>query len=144
MSVLEKPLARAAVYTHKSSDEGLDQQFNSLDAQYQACSAYNVSQHHEVGKLIKKHDDDGDISGGTLERPVLLALFADVESSLIDVIVVYKIDRLTRYVSDFAKLFDFLEAKACSFIFVTQSFNTSSFMRRLPLNVLLSFVQFER
>ena len=93
MSVLGKPVVRAAVYTRKSSDEGLDQEFNSLDAQYEACSAYIASQRHEGWKLIKKRYDDGGISGGTLERPALLSLLADEESGLIDMIVVYKIDR---------------------------------------------------
>ena len=144
MSVLGKPVVRAAVYTRKSSDEGLDQEFNSLDAQYEACSAYIASQRHEGWKLIKKRYDDGGISGGTLERPALKALLTDVESGLIDMIVVYKIDRLTRSLSDFAKLIDCLDAKGCSFVSVTQSFNTSSSMGRLTLNVLLSFAQFER
>ena len=144
MSVLGKPVVRAAVYTRKSSDEGLDQEFNSLDAQHEACSAYITSQRHESWKLIKKRYDDGGISGGTLERPALSALLAYVESGLIDRIVVYKIDRLTRSLSDFAKLIDRLEAKGCSFVSVTQSFNTSSSMGRLTLNVLLSFAQFER
>jgi site-specific DNA recombinase len=144
MSILGKPVVRAAVYTRKSSDEGLDQEFNSLDAQYEACSAYIASQRHEGWKLFKKRYDDGGISGGTLERPALVSLLADVESSLIDMIVVYKIDRLTRSLSDFAKLIDQLEAKGCSFVSVTQSFNTSSSMGRLTLNVLLSFAQFER
>ena len=144
MSVLGKPVVRAAVYTRKSSDEGLDQEFNSLDAQHEACCAYIASQRHEGWKLIKKRFDDGGISGGTLERPALKALLADVESGLIDMIVVYKIDRLTRSLSDFAKLIDCLDAKGCSFVSVTQSFNTSSSMGRLTLNVLLSFAQFER
>ena len=144
MSVLGKPVVRAAVYTRKSSDEGLDQEFNSLDAQHEACSAYIASQRHEGWKLIKRRFDDGGISGGTLERPALQALLSDVDQGLIDMIVVYKIDRLTRSLSDFAKLIDRLEAQGCSFVSVTQSFNTSSSMGRLTLNVLLSFAQFER
>jgi len=144
MSVLGKPVVRAAVYTRKSSDEGLDQEFNSLDAQHEACSAYIASQRHEGWKLIKRRFDDGGISGGTLERPALQALLADVDQGRVDMIVVYKIDRLTRSLSDFAKLIDRLEAKGCSFVSVTQSFNTSSSMGRLTLNVLLSFAQFER
>ena len=144
MSVLGKPVVRAAVYTRKSSDEGLDQEFNSLDAQHEACSAYIASQRHEGWKLIKRRFDDGGISGGTLERPALQALLTDVDQGLVDMIVVYKIDRLTRSLSDFAKLIDRLEAKGCSFVSVTQSFNTSSSMGRLTLNVLLSFAQFER
>ena len=140
MSVLGNPVVRAAVYTRKSSDEGLDQEFNSLDAQHEACSAYIASQRHEGWKLIKKRFDDGGISGGTLERPALQALLSDVDQGLVeglvDMIVVYKIDRLTRSLSDFAKLIDRLEAKGCSFVSVTQSFNTSSSMGRLTLNVL--------
>ena len=99
-------MVSAAVYTRKSSDEGLDQEFNSLDAQHEACSAYIASQRHEGWKMVRKRFDDGGISGGTLERPALSALLADVESGLIDMIVVYKIDRLTRSLSDFAKLID--------------------------------------
>jgi site-specific DNA recombinase len=102
MSVLGKPVVRAAIYTRKSSDEGLDQEFNSLDAQHEACSAYIASQRHEGWKMVRKRFDDGGISGGTLERPALSALLADVESGLIDMIVVYKIDRLTRSLSVFA------------------------------------------
>ena len=126
MSVLGKPVVRAAVYTRKSSDEGLDQEFNSLDAQHEACSTYIASQRHEGWKLIKRRFDDGGISGGTLERPALQSLLADVDQGLVDMIVVYKIDRLTRSLSDFAKLIDRLEAKGCSFVSVTQSFNTPS------------------
>lgn len=144
MSVLGKPVVRAAVYTRKSSDEGLDQEFNSLDAQHEACSVYIASQRHEGWKLIKRRFDDGGISGGTLERPALQSLLTDVDQGLVDMIVVYKIDRLTRSLSDFAKLIDRLEAKGCSFVSITQSFNTSSSMGRLTLNVLLSFAQFER
>ena len=138
MSVLGKPVVHAAVYTRKSSDEGLDQEFNSLDAQHEACSAYIASQRHEGWKPIKKRFDDGGISGGTLERPGLKALLSDVDQGLVDMIVVYKIDRLTRSLSDFAKLIDRLEAKGCSFVSVTQSFNTSSSMGRLTLNCLTS------
>ena len=141
MSVLGKPVVRAAVYTRKSSDEGLDQEFNSLDAQHEACSAYIASQRHEGWKLIKKRFDDGGISGGTLERPALQSLLSDVDQrGLIDMIVVYKIDRLTRSLSDFAKLIDRLEAKGCSFVSVTQSFNTSSSMGRLTLIMLFIFL----
>jgi site-specific DNA recombinase len=108
MSVLGKTVVRTAVYTRKSSDEGLDQEFNSLDAQHEACSAYSASQRHEGWKLIKKRLDDGDISGGPLERAALKALLADKERGLIDMIIVCKIDRLTRSLSDFAKLIDCL------------------------------------
>jgi len=144
LSGLGKQVVRAAVYTRKSSDEGLEQEFNSLDAQYEACAAYVASQRHEGWKLVKTRYDDGGISGGTLERKGLQSLLADVERGLVDMIVVYKIDRLTRSLSDFAKLIDRLDAKQCSFVSVTQSFNTSSSMGRLTLNVLLSFAQFER
>ena len=144
MNGLGKPRVRAVVYTRKSSDEGLDQEFNSLDAQYEACTAYITSQRHEGWKLSKKYFDDGGVSGGTMDRPALKTLLAEVDKGLIDMIVVYKIDRLTRSLSDFAKLIDLLEAKNCSFVSVTQSFNTSSSMGRLTLNVLLSFAQFER
>ena len=138
MSVLGKPVVRAAVYTRRRSDEGLDQEFNYLDAQHEACSAYMASQRHEGWKMIKKRFDYGGISGSTLERPALKALLADVDKGLVDMIVVYKSDRLTRSLSDFAKLIDCLDAKGCSFVSVTQSFNTSSSMGRLTLNVLLS------
>ena len=144
LSGLGKQVVRAAVYTRKSSDEGIEQEFNSLDAQYEACAAYVASQRHEGWKLVKTRYDDGGISGGTLERKGLQSLLADVERGLVDMIVVYKIDRLTRSLSDFAKLIDRLDAKQCSFVSVTQSFNTSSSMGRLTLNVLLSFAQFER
>ena len=125
MSTLGKPVVRAAVYTRKSSDEGLDQEFNSLDAQHEACIAYIASQRHEGWKMVRKRFDDGGISGGTLERPALTALLADVECGLIDMILVYKIDMLTRSLSDFAKLIDCLEAKGCSFVSFTQSINIS-------------------
>ena len=115
-----------------------------MDAQHEACSAYIASQRHEGWKLIKRRFDDGGISGGTLERPALQALLSNADRGLVDMIVVYKIDRLTRSLSDFAKLIDRLEAKGCFFVSVTQSFNTSSSMGRLTLNVLLSFAQFER
>ena len=135
---------RCAVYTRKSSEEGLDQDFNSLDAQYEACSAYIASQKHEGWKLLPQRYDDGGVSGGTLERPDLKRLFADVDAGLIDMIVVYKIDRLTRSLSDFSRLVERLEKANCSFVSVTQSFNTSTSMGRLTLNILLSFAQFER
>ena len=144
LSGLGKQGVRAAVYTRKSSDEGLEQEFNSLDAQYEACAAYVASQRHEGWKLVKTRYDDGGISGGTFERNGLQSLLADVERGLVDMIVVYKIDRVTRSLSDFAKLIDRLDAKQCSFVSVTQSFNTSSSMGRLTLNVLLTFAQFER
>ena len=135
---------RCAVYTRKSSEEGLDQDFNSLDAQYEACAAYIASQKHEGWKLLAQRFDDGGVSGGTLERQDLQRLLADVDAGLIDMIVVYKIDRLTRSLSDFSRLVERLEKANCSFVSVTQSFNTSTSMGRLTLNVLLSFAQFER
>jgi site-specific DNA recombinase len=135
---------RCAIYTRKSSDEGLDQAFNSLDAQYEACASYIKSQRHEGWKLVRARYDDGGLSGGTLDRPALQRLLAGIEAGRIQMIVVYKIDRLTRSLGDFARLVDRLEARNCSFVSVTQSFSTSSSMGRLTLNVLLSFAQFER
>ena len=144
MNGLGRPSVRAVVYTRKSSEEGLDQEFNSLDAQYEACTAYISSQRHEGWKLLKQRFDDGGVSGGTMDRPALKALLDEIDKGLIDMIVVYKIDRLTRSLSDFARLVERLEQAGCSFVSVTQSFNTSSSMGRLTLNVLLSFAQFER
>ena len=141
---MSKPAIRCAIYTRKSSDEGLDQEFNSLDAQHEACSNYIASQRHEGWKLVKDRYDDGGISGGTLERPSLQRLLSDIEAGRIQMIVVYKIDRLTRSLADFAKLVEHLETCDCSFVSVTQAFNTSTSMGRLTLNVLLSFAQFER
>lgn len=135
---------RCAIYTRKSSDEGLDQAFNSLDAQFEACAAYVKSQKHEGWKLVRKRYDDGGISGGTMDRPGLLALLEDINAGLVDMIVVYKIDRLTRSLSDFSKIVDRLDANGASFVSVTQSFNTATSMGRLTLNMLLSFAQFER
>ena len=139
-----KPTIRCAVYTRKSSDEGLDQEFNSLDAQYESCVAYIASQRHECWKLVPERFDDGGISGGTLERPGLQRLMAEIDAGRIGMVVVYKIDRLTRSLADFVRLVERLDAKGCSFVSVTQAFNTSSSMGRLTLNVLLSFAQFER
>ena len=138
------PTVRCAIYTRKSTDDGLEQGFNSLEAQYEACTAYVASQRHEGWKLVPERFDDGGLSGGTLERPALQRLLAEVDAGRIGMIVVYKIDRLTRSLTDFAKLIDQLEKKGCSFVSVTQAFNTSSSMGRLTLNVLLSFAQFER
>lgn len=135
---------RCAIYTRKSSEEGLDQDFNSLDAQREACEAYIASQRHEGWALIKERYDDGGISGGHLERPALQRLMADVEAGRVNRIVVYKIDRLTRSLPDFARLVDRLDGAGASFVSVTQAFNTSTSMGRLTLNVLLSFAQFER
>jgi len=135
---------RCAIYTRKSSEEGLDQEFNSLHAQFEACAAYIASQKAEGWKLLPERYDDGGISGGTLERPAIQRLMADVDGGRVDMIVVYKIDRLTRSLADFSRLIDRLDAADCSFVSVTQAFNTSTSMGRLTLNVLLSFAQFER
>jgi DNA invertase Pin-like site-specific DNA recombinase len=135
---------RCAIYTRKSSDEGLDQAFNSLDAQREAGEAYVKSQASEGWKAIATPYDDGGFSGGTMERPGLKRLLADVEAGLIDVVVVYKIDRLTRSLADFARIVEQFDARGVSFVSVTQAFNTTSSMGRLTLNVLLSFAQFER
>ncbi|MGJ8585986.1 MAG: recombinase family protein [Marinosulfonomonas sp.] len=135
---------RCAVYTRKSTEEGLDQGFNSLDAQREACEAYIASQRHEGWVLLNSRYDDGGISGGHLDRPALHRLMADIDQNRVDQIVVYKIDRLTRSLADFARLVDRLDAANASFVSVTQSFNTATSMGRLTLNVLLSFAQFER
>ncbi len=135
---------RCAIYTRKSSEEGLEQEFNSLDAQREACEAYIASQKHEGWVLLPAYYDDGGISGGTLDRPALQRLMVHIDDGDVDQIVVYKIDRLTRSLPDFAKLVDRLDAKEASFVSVTQSFNTATSMGRLTLNVLLSFAQFER
>ncbi|KDB05143.1 resolvase, partial [Defluviimonas sp. 20V17] len=135
---------RCAIYTRKSSDEGLDQDFNSLDAQNEACAAYVTSQKAEGWMLVPTRYDDGGVSGGTLDRPALQRLLADIEAGIVDQIVVYKIDRLTRSLSDFAKIVDRLDSTGASFVSVTQSFNTATSMGRLTLNMLLSFAQFER
>ncbi|OHT18225.1 recombinase family protein [Edaphosphingomonas haloaromaticamans] len=138
-----KPL-RCAVYTRKSTEDGLEQEFNSLDAQREACEAYILSQRHEGWSLVPGRYDDGGFSGGNMERPGLKTLLADVEAGLVDVIVVYKVDRLTRSLADFAKIVERLDAREASFVSVTQAFNTTTSMGRLTLNVLLSFAQFER
>ncbi|WPM81640.1 recombinase family protein [Brucella pseudintermedia] len=135
---------RCAIYTRKSSEEGLDMEFNSLDAQRESCEAYIASQRSEGFAAIRERYDDGGHSGGTLERPALQRLLADVEAGLIDVIVVYKIDRLSRSLMDFSKLVEIFERNDVTFVSVTQSFNTTTSMGRLTLNILLSFAQFER
>jgi site-specific DNA recombinase len=135
---------RCAIYTRKSSEEGLDQDFNSLDAQREACAAYVLSQRHEGWTLVPDTFDDGGISGGHMNRPGLLRLLEDVKANRVDVIVVYKVDRLTRALSDFARIVEILDAAGASFVSITQSFNTTTSMGRLTLNVLLSFAQFER
>jgi site-specific DNA recombinase len=135
---------RCAVYTRKSSEEGLDMEFNSLDAQREACEAFIASQRAEGWVLVHDRYDDGGISGGTLERPALKRMIADIEAGLIDVVVVYKIDRLSRSLIDFTKLVEVFDAHSVTFVSVTQSFNTTTSMGRLTLNILLSFAQFER
>lgn len=135
---------RCAVYTRKSSEEGLDQAFNSLDAQREACEAYIASQRSQGWVLVRDQYDDGGVSGGTLERPGLKRLMADIEDGLVDVVVVYKIDRLSRSLADFAKLVEVFDRNGVTFVSVTQSFNTTTSMGRLTLNILLSFAQFER
>ena len=135
---------RCAVYTRKSSEEGLDMEFNSLDAQRESCENYIASQKPEGWLLVPDRYDDGGFSGGTLERPALKRLMADVESGRIDCIVVYKIDRLSRALMDFAKLVEVFDAHKVTFVSVTQAFNTTTSMGRLTLNILLSFAQFER
>jgi len=137
-------LLRCAVYTRKSSEEGLDQAFNSLHAQREACEAYIKSQAHEGWRLVPTAYDDGGFSGGSLERPGVRQLMADVDAGKIDIVVVYKVDRLTRSLADFAKLVDRFDKTGASFVSITQSFNTTTSMGRLTLNVLLSFAQFER
>lgn len=135
---------RCAIYTRKSSEEGLEQDFNSLHAQREACAAYVLSQASEGWSLIGAEYDDGGISGGTLERPALRRLLADIEAHRIDIVVVYKVDRLTRSLLDFARLVETMDKAGVSFVSVTQSFNTTTSMGRLTLNMLLSFAQFER
>ena len=135
---------RCAVYTRKSSEEGLEQAFNSLDAQREACEAYIKSQAHEGWKPVKASYDDGGFSGGSMERPAVKRLMADLKEGLVDIVVVYKVDRLTRSLADFAKIVEILDGHGASFVSVTQQFNTTSSMGRLTLNVLLSFAQFER
>jgi site-specific DNA recombinase len=140
----ERKTLRCAIYTRKSSEHGLEQDFNSLDAQREAAEAYIKSQAHEGWRLVKSRYDDGGISGGNLERPALQALLTDIRLRKVDVVVVYKVDRLTRSLADFAKLVELFEANSVSFVAVTQQFNTTTSMGRLTLNVLLSFAQFER
>ena len=135
---------RCAIYTRKSTDEGLEKAFNSLDAQREACAAYVLSQAHEGWEMVNEHYDDGGWSGGNMARPALQQLLADVAAGKVDVIVVYKVDRLTRSLADFARIVEALDKAGASFVSVTQAFNTTTSMGRLTLNVLLSFAQFER
>jgi DNA invertase Pin-like site-specific DNA recombinase len=135
---------RCAVYTRKSSEEGLEQEFNSLQAQREACEAFIKSQRHEGWVCLPDGYDDGGLSGATMERPALQQLLAEIQAGRVDIVVVYKVDRLTRSLADFAKIVEILDAKRASFVSVTQQFNTTTSMGRLTLNVLLSFAQFER
>lgn len=137
-------ILRCAIYTRKSSEEGLEQDFNSLDAQREACEAYIKSQKHEGWQCLPKSYDDGGISGGTMDRPALQSLLADIKAGKIDVVVVYKVDRLTRSLADFAKMVEIFDSRKVSFVSITQQLNTTTSMGRLTLNVLLSFAQFER
>jgi DNA invertase Pin-like site-specific DNA recombinase len=141
----ETPKAlRCAIYTRVSTEYGLEQEFNSLDNQREAAEAYIKSQAHEGWRDVPAGYDDGGFSGGSMDRPALQSLLADIRARLIDVVVVYKVDRLTRSLTDFAKLVELFDEHGVSFVSVTQAFNTTTSMRRLTLNVLLSFAQFER
>lgn len=135
---------KCAIYTRKSSEEGLEQDFNSLDAQREACEAYIKSQKHEGWELIEKQYNDGGFSGGTMNRPAFQDLLQDVENGKVDIVVVYKVDRLTRSLMDFSKIVDIFDKHETSFVSITQQFNTTTSMGRLTLNILLSFAQFER
>ena len=142
--MITPPVRRCAIYTRKSSEEGLEQDFNSLHAQREACEAYIKSQQHEGWQLVEAAYDDGGYSGGSMNRPALQQLMTDIQAGKIDSVVVYKIDRLTRSLMDFAKLVDVFDKHRVTFVSITQSFNTTTSMGRLTLNVLLSFAQFER
>src|SRR6476646_3902952 len=144
MASKSEKLVRCAIYTRKSTEHGLELEFNSLDAQREACEAYIKSQVHDGWKALAARYDDTAYSGGNLDRPALQTLLGDIDAGRVDVVVVYKIDRLTRSLSDFAKLVEAFDKKAISFVAVTQQFNTTTSMGRLTLNVLLSFAQFER
>ncbi len=135
---------RCAIYTRKSSEEGLEQDFNSLDAQRESCEAFILSQKHAGWAALPAMYDDGGVSGGTMERPALKRLLADIRARKVDTVVVYKVDRLTRSLADFAKIVEAFDSHKVSFVSVTQQFNTTTSMGRLTLNVLLSFAQFER
>ena len=135
---------RCAIYTRKSTEEGLQQEFNSLDAQREASEAFVASQKHEGWQVITEHFDDGGFTGGNMDRPALKRLLAAVEARSVDCIVVYKVDRLSRSLLDFARIIEVFDRNAVSFVAVTQQFNTTSSLGRLTLNILLSFAQFER
>ncbi len=141
---MAEKILRCAVYTRKSTEDGLEQEFNSLDAQYEACAAYALSQRHEGWSLLSDRYDDGGFSGGNMQRPSMKRLLDDVAAGKVDIILVYKIDRLTRSLADFAKIVEVLDKAGASFVSITQSFNTTTSMGRLTLNILLSFAQFER
>src|ERR1700747_2547499 len=143
-STRRKGTVRCAVYTRKSSEEGLEQEFNSLQAQREACEAFITSQRHEGWGCLRTGYDDGGFSGATMGRPALQRLLADITAGRVDTVVVYKIDRLTRSLTDFAKIVEILDARGASFVSVTQQFNTTTSMGRLTLNILLSFAQSER
>ena len=144
MTAAARSRVRCAIYTRKSSEEGLEQSFNSLQAQREACEAYIASQRHEGWHAIAKQYDDGGFSGGNMNRPALKELLDDIAARLVDTVVVYKVDRLTRSLTDFAKIIEAFDQQGVSFVSVTQQFNTTTSMGRLTLNVLLSFAQFER
>ncbi len=139
-----KPVLRCAIYTRVSTEHGLDQEFNSLDNQREASEAYVKSQAHEGGRCLPGRYDDGGFSGGSMQRPALQRLLGEIKARRVDVVVVYKVDRLTRSLADFAKLVELFDAQGVSFVSVTQAFNTTTSMGRLTLHVLLSFAQFER
>lgn len=141
---MDKKIVRCAIYTRKSSEEDLEQDFNSLDAQREACEAYIKSQMHEGWVLLDKQYNDGGFSGGTMERPAFKELLKDIENDEVDIVVVYKVDRLTRSLMDFSKIIDVFDRHETSFVSITQQFNTTTSMGRLTLNILLSFAQFER
>jgi site-specific DNA recombinase len=141
---VKSKVLRCGIYTRKSSEEGLEQDFNSLHAQREACEAYIMSQRHEGWTVLPTTYDDGGYSGGSMERPALRKLLDDIDAREIDVVVVYKVDRLTRSLADFAKIVEVFDGHGVSFVSVTQQFNTTTSMGRLTLNVLLSFAQFER
>src|SRR5579872_3082932 len=141
---MPKPQIRCAVSTRKSSEEGLEQAFNSLEAQREACCAYILSQKHEGWTPLPRQYDDGGFSGGTMDRPALKHLLDDIQEGKVDTVVVYKVDRLTRALNDFSKIIEVFDSRSVSFVSVTQQFNTTTSMGRLTLNVLLSFAQFER
>jgi site-specific DNA recombinase len=141
---MNPPELKCAIYTRKSSEEGLDQFFNSLDAQRESCEAFIHSQRQEGWRVLATKYDDGGFSGGTMERPALKRLLEDVANRKVNLIIVYKVDRLTRSLADFAKIVEIFDKNGVSFVSVTQQFNTTTSMGRLTLNVLLSFAQFER